>query len=208
MSLGQDGTIAPDGFQAPEQRLPTVDDSVLQGRWEITFEGDSPPGAEGYVWQVTLSVDAAGRIQGDGLPHKRKKQIVHRKASVPEAAPLPEMPEEPPEPQLIQIATEDDEEMRHEHHEEEEEECCEEEDEDEDIPRARRKKKCYDEGSESCQPSGTPFPFFGSGSLMKQPTKKRGAPYHHVVTGLLRSPSRPMTARTPRARCGRSTGTR
>jgi len=42
--LPEDGTIAPDGFQAPEQRLPTVDDSVLQGRWEITFEGDPPPG--------------------------------------------------------------------------------------------------------------------------------------------------------------------
>lgn len=40
----EDGTIAPDGFQAPEHRLPTVDDSVLQGRWEITFEGDPPPG--------------------------------------------------------------------------------------------------------------------------------------------------------------------
>ena len=25
---------AEDGFQAPEQRLPTVDDSVLQGRWD------------------------------------------------------------------------------------------------------------------------------------------------------------------------------
>lgn len=78
----KDGTIAPDGFQAPEQRLPTVDDSVLQGRWEITFEGDPPPGAEGYVWQVTLSVDAAGRIQGDGHPIKRKKPILHgRKTS-------------------------------------------------------------------------------------------------------------------------------
>lgn len=75
--------MAPDGFQAPEQRLPTVDDSVLQGRWEITFEGDAPPGAEGYVWQVTLSVDAAGRIQGDGHPIKRKKQVLQpRKASV------------------------------------------------------------------------------------------------------------------------------
>lgn len=40
----EDGTIAPDGFQAPEHRLPTVDDSVLQGRWVITFEGDPPPG--------------------------------------------------------------------------------------------------------------------------------------------------------------------
>eukprot|EP00438_Fugacium_kawagutii_P022031 Skav212843 [mRNA] locus=scaffold325:98454:116739:+ [translate_table: standard] len=59
-----DGTVAPDGFQAPEQRLPTVDDSVLQG-------------AEGFVWQVTLSVDAAGRIQGDGHPIKRKKNILH-----------------------------------------------------------------------------------------------------------------------------------
>lgn len=35
------------------------------------------PGAEGYVWQVTLSVDAAGRIQGDGHPIKRKKPLLH-----------------------------------------------------------------------------------------------------------------------------------
>ncbi|CAK9110719.1 unnamed protein product [Durusdinium trenchii] len=84
----KDGSIAPDGFQAPEQRLPTVDDSVLQGRWEITFEGIQrnsevaghlveKPRPAGHVWQVTLSVDAAGRIQGDGHPIKRKKQILH-----------------------------------------------------------------------------------------------------------------------------------
>ena len=34
------------------------------------------------MWQVTLSVDAAGRIQGDGHPIKRKKPILHgRKTS-------------------------------------------------------------------------------------------------------------------------------
>ncbi|CAE7918341.1 unnamed protein product, partial [Symbiodinium necroappetens] len=158
----KDGTIAPDGFQAPEQRLPTVDDSVLQGRWEITFEGEAPPGAEGYVWQVTLSVDAAGRIQGDGIPHKRKKQIVHRKASVPEAPEATPLQKEKPlsieeKVEIEELPDEDDEEvdedpdvlaeMERERMDIEREFEGEDSDEGEPI-QPRRKKKAYSESSE------------------------------------------------------------
>ena len=42
----------------------------------------APLGAEGFVWQMTLSVDAAGRIQGDGIPIKRKKNVMHPRSGV------------------------------------------------------------------------------------------------------------------------------
>jgi hypothetical protein len=46
------------------------------------------------VWQVTLSVDAAGRIQGDGHPIKRKKPILHgRKTSTAAVEEVKEAPE-------------------------------------------------------------------------------------------------------------------
>ena len=94
--LPEDGTIAPDGFQAPEQRLPTVDDSVLQGRWEITFEGDPPPGgrwrsdSESYytdlkkhikhighewTWRFFSHVDAS-RILTGGWDHSYIDQLM------------------------------------------------------------------------------------------------------------------------------------
>lgn len=46
------------------------------------------------MWQVTLSVDAAGRIQGDGHPIKRKKPILHgRKTSTAAVEEVKEAPE-------------------------------------------------------------------------------------------------------------------
>eukprot|EP00928_Gymnodinium_smaydae_P020290 TRINITY_DN17849_c0_g1_i2.p1 TRINITY_DN17849_c0_g1~~TRINITY_DN17849_c0_g1_i2.p1 ORF type:complete len:2813 (-),score=661.09 TRINITY_DN17849_c0_g1_i2:46-7815(-) len=69
------GQIAPEGLQAPEEHLPAVEESALQGRWELSFDGPQPPGSDGAVWQLTLAVDSAGRIQGDGLALRKKKTL-------------------------------------------------------------------------------------------------------------------------------------
>lgn len=51
--------------------------SGIQRNSEVAGHLVEKPRPAGHVWQVTLSVDAAGRIQGDGHPIKRKKQILH-----------------------------------------------------------------------------------------------------------------------------------
>ena len=72
------------------------------GRWLLPGRG-----AEGYVWQVTLSVDAAGRIQGDGHPIKRKKPILHgRKTSTAAVEEVKEAPELKPEATDIEAEVE------------------------------------------------------------------------------------------------------
>ena len=124
------------------------------------------PGAEGYVWQVTLSVDAAGRIQGDGHPIKRKKHLLHaRKNSTAvedgqiEAA-APHVPEMEMDVEAIgkgwdgksqldgktfHDAVEHPSRTEVPHLEPEEED---EEDEEDEHPKPRRKKRVADEDSE------------------------------------------------------------